>query len=146
VYDEKVQGAEIFQNQRRRWMSAQITFMKKYAVKGIIESIRTFNVDYFDKCIQLILLPRLISLGVIGLLSLLWFTNSIIGDAFLYILGLQIIALFLSIPSKFFNLKTFNALLSLPYGFVLMFLNLFKLRGADKKFIHTPHSANNKEK
>ncbi len=145
VYDEKVQFAEIFQNQRRRWMSAQLVFMRKYALKGIIKSIITFNIDYLDKCIQLILLPRVINLGLTGLMILSYFLNPWFGKFFLFTLIAQIIVLLISTPKKYFNEKGLSSMARLPYGFFLMFMNLFKLRGANKKFIHTPHSTAQKE-
>ncbi|MCF8255252.1 MAG: glycosyltransferase [Bacteroidia bacterium] len=140
VYDEKVQKSEVFQNQRKRWMSAQFTYMKKYALKGIWTSITTFNLDYLDKSIQLVLLPRLINLGMSIIFCLVWFTPSVLGNWFVIILVIQIFALLLATPIKYYNKNTLKALLNLPYGFLLMFLNFFKLRGANKKFIHTPHS------
>jgi len=140
VYDEKVQKSEVFQNQRKRWMSAQFTYMKKYALKGIWTSITTLNMDYLDKSIQLVLLPRLINLGMSIIFCLVWFTPSILGNWFVIILVVQIFALLLATPIKYYNKNTLKALLNLPYGFLLMFLNFFKLRGANKKFIHTPHS------
>jgi cellulose synthase/poly-beta-1,6-N-acetylglucosamine synthase-like glycosyltransferase len=140
VYDEKVQKSEVFQNQRKRWMSAQFTYMKKYALKGIWTSITTFNLDYLDKSIQLILLPRLINLGMSIIFCLVWFTPSVLGNWFVIILVVQLFALLLATPIKYYNKNTLKALLNLPYGFLLMFLNFFKLRGANKKFIHTPHS------
>ncbi|MBP7510423.1 MAG: glycosyltransferase family 2 protein [Bacteroidia bacterium] len=145
VYDEKVQLPEVFQNQRKRWMSAQLTFMRKYAFNGIFTSIRTLNIDYLDKSIQLMLLPRLISLGVSLILCLIWFFSPIWGSYFIGLFIVQIIALLLSVPRAYFNNNTLKALVSLPYGFVLMFLNFFKLKGADKKFIHTPHSHSSKK-
>ncbi|MEN9459194.1 MAG: hypothetical protein RL135_1799 [Bacteroidota bacterium] len=140
VYDEKVQLPEVFQNQRKRWMSAQLTFMRKYAFSGVFNSIRTFNLDYLDKSIQLMLLPRLISLGVSLILCLVWFFSPGWGMCFIGLFLAQMVALILSVPVQYFNSNTLKALFSLPYGFVLMFLNFFKLKGADKKFIHTPHS------
>ncbi len=145
VYDEKVQFAEIFQNQRRRWMSAQLVFMRKYALKGIVKSIITFNIDYLDKCVQLILLPRVINLGLTGLMIISYFLNPWFGKFFLFTLIAQIIVLLISTPKKYFNEKGLSSMARLPYGFFLMFMNLFKLRGANKKFIHTPHSTSQKE-
>jgi cellulose synthase/poly-beta-1,6-N-acetylglucosamine synthase-like glycosyltransferase len=139
VYDEKVQMPEVFQNQRKRWMSAQLTFMRQYALKGIFGSIFTFNIDYLDKSIQLILLPRLINVGLNLIFCLVWFIDPIVGRYFIELFLLQAFILALCIPKKYFQLNTLYALMSLPYGFVLMFLNFFKLKGANKKFIHTPH-------
>ncbi len=145
VYDEKVQFAEIFQNQRRRWMSAQLVFMRKYALKGIVKSILTFNIDYLDKCIQLILLPRVINLGLTGLMCLSYFIHPGFGLFFMFTLVAQIFVLLISTPKKYFNSKGLASMARLPYGFFLMFMNLFKLKGANKKFIHTPHSPTQKE-
>jgi len=50
------------------------------------------------------------------------------------------IVLLISVPRKFFNTRTYQALLSLPTGFILMFLSLIKIRGAGSRFIHTTHS------
>jgi cellulose synthase/poly-beta-1,6-N-acetylglucosamine synthase-like glycosyltransferase len=139
VYDEKVQMPEVFQNQRKRWMSAQLTFMRQYALKGIFGSLFTFNIDYFDKSIQLILLPRLINVGLNLIFCLVWFLDPILGRYFIELFLLQAFILALCTPKKYFQLNTLYALMSLPYGFILMFLNFFKLKGANKKFIHTPH-------
>jgi hypothetical protein len=45
----------------------------------------------------------------------------------------------LAVPIGFYNKKTLVAVFSLPKAFILMMLSLFKLRGANKKFIHTAH-------
>jgi hypothetical protein len=45
----------------------------------------------------------------------------------------------LAVPRKFYNLDTLKALFTLPRAFALMLLSLFKLKGANKKFIHTQH-------
>lgn len=146
VYDEKVQKPEVFQNQRKRWMSAQLTFMKQYAFKGIMKAITTGNLDLFDKSIQLVLLPRLINLGLNMFFCLSWFINPAIGMYAVYLLLLQMVFLIICTPQKYYNAQTLQALMSLPQGFVLMFLNIFKLKGANKKFIHTPHSVSQPEK
>ena len=51
-------------------------------------------------------------------------------------------ALLAAVPLKFFNVKTLAALAGLPKGMLLMLLSLLKIRGANKTFIHTKHSAN----
>jgi cellulose synthase/poly-beta-1,6-N-acetylglucosamine synthase-like glycosyltransferase len=145
VYDEKVQLPEVFQNQRKRWMSAQLTFMRKYAFSGILRSILTFNLDYLDKSLQLLLLPRLINLGLSFLLCGIWFIDAAWGRCFIALFAIQILALMMAVPKMYYNKDSLKALMSLPYSFMLMFLNIFKLRGADKKFIHTPHQVGTKK-
>jgi len=145
VYDEKVQLPEVFQNQRKRWMSAQLTFMRKYAFSGILRSLLTFNIDYLDKSLQLLLLPRLINLGLSFLLCGIWFIDAAWGQCFIALFAIQIVALMMAVPKMYYNKDSLKALMSLPYSFMLMFLNIFKLRGADKKFIHTPHQVGTKK-
>ncbi|MFT5875817.1 MAG: hypothetical protein ACI8WT_004815 [Clostridium sp.] len=49
----------------------------------------------------------------------------------------------MAIPIKFYTAATLRAILTLPKAFFLMFLSLFKLKGANKKFIHTEHGTIN---
>lgn len=56
-----------------------------------------------------------------------------------------ILALLLAIPSSLLNKRLIIALFELPYSFLLMFCNLFRLKGANKKFIHTSHGLDNKK-
>lgn len=48
-------------------------------------------------------------------------------------------ALLVAVPKRFYTMRLAVALLSLPYTFLLMAANIFKLRGANKNFIHTRH-------
>jgi hypothetical protein len=49
-------------------------------------------------------------------------------------------ALLISIPTKFYNYNTLKAVAGLPKGMFLMLLSLLKIKGANKKFIHTKHT------
>ena len=53
------------------------------------------------------------------------------------------LAFAMAIPRKFYDLNTLKAVLTLPKAFAVMFLSLFKLKGANKKFIHTEHGTVN---
>ena len=54
VYDEKVQKAEVFSNQRRRWLSAQLHYFRQDFGSSLIALISHGNIDYFDKAMQFI--------------------------------------------------------------------------------------------
>ena len=150
VYDEKVQSAEVFHNQRRRWLSAQI----KYSGEGLLSSFKELlmkgNVDYFDKALQTLQPPRILLLGTVILftaifvaLNLFLQTNALFIYSWL-ILFLMCISVFIfSIPVSFYNASTMKALASLPGGMLLMLRSLIKTRGADKQFIHTRHTSSN---
>ncbi|MEM8508064.1 MAG: glycosyltransferase [Bacteroidota bacterium] len=148
VLDEKVQKTAVFANQRKRWLSAQLVYFRRYAVSGIRELVLRGNIDFADKVYQMVSPPRILLLGMVFLITLLYLgidffaqpfnllvpTNVWIGVALLVFL-----AFVMAIPRKFYHVQTLNALLTLPKAFWVMFLSLFKLRGANKKFIHTQH-------
>jgi len=152
VYDEKTSKSQVFVNQRRRWIAAQLIQFKDYFFIGFKSFITKGNIDFFDKVIQMIQPPRILLSGILFLFTLTsglvhFLELEIIGQFFilgfyywLTIFLLTAITLAITVPKKFYNLKTFIALLSLPLGFVLMMLSLFKVKGAGSKFIHTTHS------
>jgi cellulose synthase/poly-beta-1,6-N-acetylglucosamine synthase-like glycosyltransferase len=152
IYDEKTQKSEVFINQRRRWIAAQLSHFRQFFLDGLIKLLRYGNLDYFDKVLQMIQPPRILLSGILFLITLLaalvHFLNfEKISEHFLlgfyYWLSafiLTAITLSISVPGHFYNKKTFVALLSLPYGFILMIISLLKIKGASKKFIHTTHS------
>ncbi len=149
VADEKVQKVEVFENQRRRWLSAQFIYFRRFVVPGFYHLITRANIDFFDKVYQMISPPRILLLGVSFLITAFYFALSFNLNAqtvlmfnyyYWFTLLLLIVAAFgLAIPPKFYNKQTFFALLSLPKAFISMFVSLFKLKGANKKFIHTQH-------
>lgn len=142
VYDEKVQKSEVFSNQRRRWLSAQIHYFRQSFIDSVTDLFLKGNIDYFDKSIQFIQPPRILLLGtifILGVLSLFAYPLEITIWWF-FLLGVCVIAFLFAIPLKFYNQKTFIALLTLPKGYVLMLKSLLKIKGANKRFIHTQHT------
>jgi hypothetical protein len=49
------------------------------------------------------------------------------------------VALLVAVPKRFCTSRLAMALQKIPYTFLLMAGNIFKLRGANKTFIHTRH-------
>ena len=141
LYDEKVQVGKVFQNQRRRWLSAQVFYLRKFYLSAFKQLVLKGNFDYFNKVFQFVLLPRVLMLGftiiTALLVTLLGWSNAGIWKA------LPLAAIFslaIAVPKTMWNKNTFKALIALPKLFVLMFSNLFRLKGANRKFLHTPHS------
>jgi cellulose synthase/poly-beta-1,6-N-acetylglucosamine synthase-like glycosyltransferase len=141
VYDEKVQDTGVFIKQRRRWLSAQLHYagyfpdaLKSFFVNG--------NIDFLDKACQMLLPPRIILLGVLFIFSVITgFINPLpITGIWLFLFLCSLLSFALSVPGKFYNSKTFKALLMLPAGFFLMTFSLLTTSGANKKFIHTQHT------
>ena len=65
VYDEKVANDKTFTRQRTRWIAAQIRYGMSSFGDALKHLILKGNVDYFDKSLQFLLLPRLILLGAL---------------------------------------------------------------------------------
>lgn len=148
VYDEKVQKADVFGNQRRRWLSAQLHYFRQDFLHALKDLFVKGNVDYFDKAIQFIQPPRILLLGAVILLGASFATvNYLLNNKLLFsqgwaMVGIACMLSFLfSVPRSFYNAQTLRALLSLPRGMVMMLLSLLKIKGANKKFIHTKHTA-----
>ncbi len=158
VLDEKVQKTEVFANQRKRWLSAQFVYFGRFALPGLKELFRSGNFDFADKVYQMIQPPRILLIGVLTILTVIiaavnlfapfWMWTHLVFDfsSWLVIWSLTFLAFLCAIPRRFYNKQTANALMSLPKGFLVMLLSLFKLKGANKKFIHTTHGVDENQK
>ena len=143
VYDEKVQKMDDLNNQRRRWMSAHIYYLRESFFDALKEFFIRGNIDYLDKSLQMALIPRVLLLGLIPLMfGLSFFLSSSIQISCLVLLQFLVFTILISIPGRLYNVKLLKALAALPNGIIGMFLIMFKLKGANKTFIHTPHSTN----
>jgi cellulose synthase/poly-beta-1,6-N-acetylglucosamine synthase-like glycosyltransferase len=148
VYDEKVQKAEVFGNQRRRWLSAQFHYFRKDFLNACKHLLVKGNIDYFDKAIQFIQPPRILLLGAVmifgfGFVAANFFlqANPALSVWWAVLMTGCFLALLAAVPVKYFNTKTLTALAGLPKGMLLMLFSLLKIKGANKTFIHTKHSS-----
>lgn len=139
VFDEKVQNTNDFSRQRRRWLSAQWHYCKVF-VGYSFRAIANRNWDFCDKLFQQLSIPRLLLLGFTFFLAVIFsFYNFVWSLKWWAIFLLLITALLVAVPQRFCTSRLVTALQALPYTFLLMAANIFKLRGANKKFIHTAH-------
>lgn len=148
VFDEKIQKAEVFGNQRRRWLSAQLHYFRKDILNATKHLLLKGNVDYFDKAIQFIQPPRILLLGAVILCSVsfvllnYWLDNpKVYSNYWVVLLIACVLSFVFSVPKSFYNRKTLKALMSLPKGMLMMLLSLLKIKGANKTFIHTQHTS-----
>jgi len=137
VYDLKTQKDEVFYNQRRRWLAAQFATLKRSLI-DFPKALFTLNYDYLDKIIQWMMLPRVILLGLICIISA---TTTIVSWEYSIkwwiLLFVLILGFALAIPDYLVDKRLVNAFRKIPVLFGLMFLNLFRLKGVNNKFIHT---------
>lgn len=142
VYDEKTQGEKGFYNQRRRWLATQFAQWGR-VVRDLPGALLTLNIDYSDKLIQWMLPPRLILFGGIivmgSIMQILDWPLALKWWGLFIIMG---ITLCLAIPNKLVDDQFKKSIHKLPLLFFMMLMNLFRLKGAAKKFIHTPKNAN----
>lgn len=150
VYDEKTQKKEGIKNQRKRWIAAQYGALRA-SLPDFPKALLQGNLDYCDKILQWMLPPRLIQLaGVFGstfLFTVVGIVMSLQSGGNEWMIGIkwwilsltQVVAMIVPIPAKLLNRKLGKAILQVPTLALAMIGNLFKLKGANKEFIHTEH-------
>lgn len=148
VFDEKIQKSEVFSNQRRRWLSAQLHYFQKDILSATKHLVLKGNIDYFDKAIQFIQPPRILLLGAVilssfGFVAANYFLENQIpfSNYWIILLISCVLSFVFSVPISFYNATTLKALVSLPKGMFMMLLSLLKIKGANKTFIHTKHGS-----
>lgn len=141
VYDEKVSSHEVFVNQRRRWIYAQLHFLSKNYKQAFYQVIAKGNFDYGNKVLQFFLLPRVICLGVTGFLLVvgLWLGSPFFTYPFILTI-LLVTALFLPLKGKESAGNIGRGIVEVPKTFFNMFYALLTSNMASKKFLHTPHN------
>jgi cellulose synthase/poly-beta-1,6-N-acetylglucosamine synthase-like glycosyltransferase len=143
VLDEKVQKSEVFANQRTRWVAAQLTYLKRYWLKGLYNLV-TGRIDYANKVMHYAIVPKVLLLGFLMLMMLCTAFLPDLRPGFMSwttLLGCYLFAYALAIPRSFWNMELLKAVSGLPKTILVMVLAMFRIRSANKKFIHTPHSA-----
>lgn len=139
VFDEKVCDSKNFQNQRLRWMTAQIQcllHMLPYIPKAILKG----NIDYIDKTVQQILIPRvfLIILPlIIAIVHTIFVPCWSIKWWCLFII--LCISLYIAIPLKLRHHVFSQKIIHIPSLCMRMFLNIFHIDTKTDDFIHTKH-------
>jgi cellulose synthase/poly-beta-1,6-N-acetylglucosamine synthase-like glycosyltransferase len=143
VYDEKVANTEVFERQRKRWISSQFFYLKKYFIPGCLSIFRG-NFSFFNSAVlRNIQLPRLLNLGLLTLFTFLSFALyrfvAISPFVWLGLWAINMLSMVFAVPAKFYSIKLLKSVFLIPTLFLKMFMLLFKLKGANKTFIHTPH-------
>lgn len=139
IYDEKIQKLDGFYNQRRRWLAAQYYSFGEF-VHFLWPAVKARRWGFCDKLYQQASVSRLLLLGFTFIASagcqLFW---PALAAKWWTLFGLLLLALALAIPQKLWTKQLAKALLLVPYSFLLMFLNLFRMGEANRRFIHTSH-------
>lgn len=145
VYDEKVSSGKVFAKQRKRWLSAQYHYLRRFFLPGLKQLFTSFNIDFFNRVIQLALPPRLLMPAFLGLATVI---SIIIGQGWIFwsvLFLLNVLSFVIAIPAYLWNEQLFKSLLRLPVVIWYAFLAIIRLKGANKQFIHTPHGMSSEE-
>ena len=98
------------------------------------------NYDYCDKILQWMLPPRLVQLAaVFGFTLLTTIINPAMSVKWWILSFVQVVAMIVPVPAQLMTIRLLKALMRIPTLALIMIGNLFKLKGANKKFIHTEH-------
>lgn len=137
VEDEKTQKKEVIRTQRKRWLAAQFGSLFN-ALPDLLPALLKGNIDYPDKIVQWMLPPRVVLLAGIAFFSLLTLIiHPLSSIKWWGLLAILTVTLLLAIPSRLMNRRLLKAVLQIPSIALIMIGNLFRLRGANRNFIHT---------
>ena len=139
VFDEKVSSADNFQRQRQRWMSAQVNCFLSM-IRHLPEAFVRLNVNYVDKTVQQMLVPRsmlrlfLLFMSLVMSAAAPWW--SIKWWSLLVLTGLS---LFLAIPARLRTKSVFSKVGTLLRLSIKMARNVRHIDHKNEDFIHTDH-------
>lgn len=139
VLDEKVQQKEAMGRQRKRWIATQF-FLAGLMWKRVPQAILKGNGDYLLKAFQSIIPPRSILMALLFMLAILTTLIPFLSCGKWWVLLFALLAgMYIAIPTSMRNKQLYQALKEVPYFVCSMVVNLFRSKGASKKFIHTSH-------
>ncbi len=141
IYDEKVSNADVFQNQRTRWIAAQWQFLTQYFGRGM-RGLLQGNWEGAFKILQTLVLPRVLLLGVLGLTTFFGFFG---GDTLFWAVPLSLLAiligtLFMAVPAYLWQRVRLRDLALIPMLMLRFGKAVLTMRKAFTNFMHTPHA------
>lgn len=138
VFDEKVSNQDNFQQQRMRWMTAQVQSLLSNLPK-IPEAIIHGKINFIDKTIQQALIPRSILIVLLAGISI--FMTIFMPtwcEKWWVLFALLAVSLFIALPRPL-RYRSFAKVLAIPGLVLRMFKNLLHMDHKNTDFIHTQH-------
>lgn len=127
VYDEKVPNSAVFGKQRTRWIGAQLYFFRKYFIDGLKHLILQGRINYFDKCFQMALIPKVILIGLLGLFALIALIIPAISYKWIILMVVYYIALIMAVPAKLYGKRMVLAILHIPKAIFVLINSILKI-------------------
>ena len=141
VFDEKVDSSHAFGQQRKRWVSSQFIYLRRFFGPAFRQLLKG-HFSYFNLAVaNNLVLPRAFLFVLLPLLLLLGFiiqpawAIAAIGLGLLYLSSLV-----MGVPANMVNRDLLVAVLQLPKAVAVMVGTLFQIRKANKTLIHTVHT------
>lgn len=139
VFDEKVTNKDNFQQQRRRWMTAQIQCFLNM-LHHLPSAIKHGNIDYIDKTIQQTLIPRSILMAALPFFAILSFVIVPVWSLKWWILlALLAVSIIMAIPKSQRSGTTLRKAAAMPHLVWKMLANIRHIDKNDTTFTHTKH-------
>lgn len=141
VFDEKVDSSQAFSQQRKRWVSSQFIYLRRFFLPAWKQLFRG-NLSYFNLAfLNNFVLPRAFLLFMLPVIVLACaFLLPSWALAFGIVWAAYLFSLALALPAVLVNRDLGHALLRLPRAIIVMIGALFHIRKANKTFIHTVHT------
>jgi len=141
VFDEKVDNPHAFEQQRKRWLSSQFIYLRRFFGQAFVQLFRG-NLSFFNLAVaNNLILPRAFLFALLPLVTIAGFFvswNWGLGAAAVAIV--YGCALLLGIPREISNKDLGIAVMRLPKAVSIMVRAIFKLKNSNKTFIHTVHT------
>ena len=139
VFDEKVSNKDNFQNQRQRWMTAQVQSLLNM-LPYIPQAIKSRNINFIDKTIQQALIPRsMLMVLTFAMATLMTFISQVWCMKWWLLFLFICLSLYYAIPKELRNYSILSNILSVPMLVGKMILNILKIDRKNTDFIHTTH-------
>jgi cellulose synthase/poly-beta-1,6-N-acetylglucosamine synthase-like glycosyltransferase len=141
IFDEKVDNSHAFEQQRKRWVSSQFIYLRRFFGPAFLQLFRG-NLSYFNLAVaNNLVLPRAFLFALLPLVTIAGFFLSmgwgLAGAGLILLYGC---ALLLGIPRTMYNRELGIAVLRLPKAIAIMVGTVFHIRKSNKTFIHTVHT------
>lgn len=139
VFDEKVSSQDNFQQQRMRWMTAQVQSLFNQ-LPQIPSAIIHGNINYIDKTIQQALIPRSILIVLlVGISIVMTVLVPEWCEKWWILFALLAFALFIALPSQL-RFRSFAKVFAIPGLVLRMLKNVLHMDRKNTDFIHTEHN------
>ncbi len=125
TYEDKVKNIDAYNKQRENWSKTK-RYTLKDAFKDFPKAFFSGNFDYCDKIIQWIMPSRILLITIIVLAGIfIPYLNWALALKWWVLLAVLLFSFSLSIPEKFISIRTFWAIVMIPFTIINVLINKF---------------------